>query len=578
MSQKSTETLKKSKMSMIGVIAVIYSFIAAGAFGIEEAISASGPGVTLAMLIIFPFIWSFPLCEMVGELGSIYPTEGGVYSWGREAFGEFWGWQVGFWSAVTTWLCQAQYCALVAGYAAKIVNLTPTTEYMVKILVVLVFTVINIIGLDWLEKLETFFIGLVVIAFAIVTIVGFMNWNHNPVVPVFNESEGLFHSVGDGIAIIIWMFCGYECMSNMAGEIDNPQIIPKAMRWSQPIVALTYILPTLAALAAIGSWSAWSTESGAGHVGYADVLIQYVGSWAGVLFVIIAIISNCAIFCSYIAHGSRAFFVMSDDHMFPRIMKKVDKRGVPTVAIVLLAIFTIITCQFDFTTLVMATTPIQLYIYFMVIACVIKIRKRYPVKSRKKLGLMVMPGGPGGLLVLSASVFLVCMFALYASGVDYFITGFAVLLVGLITYVVCKWVYKGRVLEDAEIYPLNPKTKLGLGDLIDIGIYTFLTGVISIIGAVFLYFYEGSYGEEYYLEEYGHGLFSNFYGMLDICKWVGIILILVGAAIWYVGKKTEGPQLQALQERRNKQLDERIRSLHDAVPLAEMEDAEAIQV
>lgn len=60
-------------MSTIGVVALIYSFVAAGAFGIEEAISASGPVVTLAILIVSPFIWSFPLCEMVGELGSICP-------------------------------------------------------------------------------------------------------------------------------------------------------------------------------------------------------------------------------------------------------------------------------------------------------------------------------------------------------------------------------------------------------------------------------------------------------------------------------------------------------------------------
>lgn len=33
MSEKSTTTLKKSKMSIIGVVALIYSFVAAGAFG-----------------------------------------------------------------------------------------------------------------------------------------------------------------------------------------------------------------------------------------------------------------------------------------------------------------------------------------------------------------------------------------------------------------------------------------------------------------------------------------------------------------------------------------------------------------
>ena len=566
MSEKSTTTLKKSKMSIIGVVALIYSFVAAGAFGIEEAISASGPGVTLLMLLIFPFIWSFPLCEMVGELGSIYPTEGGIYSWGREAFGEFWGWQVGFWSGLTTWLCQAQYCALIAGYAAKIMELTPTAAYLVKFGVVLVFTAINIIGLEWLEKLETVFIALVLIAFAVVTVVGFINWNYNPIEPFFNYEEGLFHSIGGGIAIIIWMYCGYECMSNMAEEVDNPQIIPKAIRFSQPLVALSYILPTLAALAAIGSWSAWSTESGIGNVGYADVLIQYVGSWAGVLFVIVAILSNCAMFCSYIAHGSRAFFVMADDHMFPKIMKKVDKRGIPTVSIILLAVFTIITCQFDFATLVMATTPIQLYLYLMLIACVVKVRRRYPIEERKKMGLTVMPGGKIGLLVLGACVFFICMFAIYANGADYFITGFTVLFVGLVAYILCKWIYKGRALEDPEIYPLNPKTKLGLGDLIDIGVYIFLTGAIALVGSIFLYFYEGSYGVTYYLQEYQTGLFSDFYGMLNICKWMGLLLIAVGIVIIFVGRKTEGVSLSRLKKQRNNKLDERILELHGNVP------------
>ena len=566
MSEKNTEALKKAKLSTIGVVAIIFSFVAAGAFGIEEAIAASGPGLTLIMLLVFPFVWAFPLSEMVSELGSLIPTEGGIYSWGRESFGEFWGWQIGLWSALTTWMCQAQYCALVVGYAAKFVNMSPTGEYIAKIVMVVIFTVINIIGLDWLEKLETVFTVLVLVAFGAVTVVGFLNWNYNPLEPLFNPEEGLFHSIGGGIAIIIWMYMGYECMSNMAGEMENPQIIPKAMRISQPVIALSYILPTLAALAAIGSWSSWSTESGGGAVGYADVLIQYVGNWAGLAFVIVAVISNCSIFCSYIAHGSRAFFVMADDHMFPLIMKKVDKRGIPTVSIILLAIFTIITCKFDFTTLVMATTPIQLYMYLAMILCVVQLRKLYPTDERKKLGLTVMPGGSVGFAILSICVFVICMFAIYVNGTDYFITGFLVLFLGLVGYVLCKWFYKGRVLDNPEIYPLNPKTKLGLGDLIDIGVYVILTGAMALGGAVFLYFYEASYGEEYYLEEYGTGFFSDFYGMINACKWLGIVLLVVGIVIWLIGKKTEGPQVQALKAARKAELDKMIQEIHGEIP------------
>jgi len=566
MSERNTDLLKKSKMSLIGVLAIIFSLVAAGAFGIEEAIASSGPGTTILMLVIFPFIWAFPLCEMVGELGALLPTEGGIYSWGREAFGEFWGWQVGLWSALTTWLCQAEYCALVAGYAAKLVDLSDAGTFAVKVAVVIIFTIVNIIGLDWLERLETFFTVLVVIAFSAVTIVGLMNWTYNPMMPLFNPDEGALHSVGEGVAIIIWMYMGYECMSNMAEEMDDPQLIPKAMRLSQPIIALSYILPTLAALAAIGSWDAWSTEQGGGAVGYADVLIQHVGSWAGVMFIIIAIVSNCSIFCSYIAHGSRAFFVMADDHMFPPIMKKVDKRGIPTVSIILLAIFTIITCQFDFTTLVMATNPIQLYMYLMLVACVFKFRSLYPVEERRKLGLTVMPGGKAGLWFCSLCVILVSLFAIYVNGTDYFVTGFVVIFGGLIAYVLCKWAYKGRALDDPQVYPLNPKTKLDLGDLMNVGSYLALSGALSFGAGIFLNWYEGEYGVEYYLEENETGLLSNFSGMITLCLVLGAVMIIGGIIMMYVGKKTEGPELEKLEPIRKKKLDEMIEAIHGALP------------
>ena len=548
--KKNTAALKKTTMSLVGVVALIFSFVAAGAFGIEEAISASGPGLTLIMLVAFPFIWAFPLSEMVGELGSLYPTEGGIYSWARESLGEFWGWQAGFWSGVTTWLCQAQYCALVAGYAAKYIPMSETTEYLVKLAVVLVFTVINIIGLESLEKLETVFTVIILIAFAAVTIVGFMNWNCNPMTPVYNEDEGVLHSIGGGISIIIWMYCGYESMSNMAGELNNPQVIPKAMRISQPVIALTYVLPTLAALAAVGSWSAWNTDSGAGTVGYADVLIQNLGSWAGLLFILVAVLSNCSIFCSYIAHGSRAFFVMADDHMFPKFMAKVDKRGVPVVSIILLAIFTAITCKFDFATLVMATTPIQLFLYLLLAVCIIRVRKEYPAKYRKEMGLSVMPGGTPGLVICTALVMAICIIALYINGTEYFLVGFIILAMSLILYLVCKWGYKGRVKDDPQEYPLNPKTKLGVGDLRDIGVYIILAGISGFAGAFILRWYDGSYGAEYYLEEYGSGLFSNFEAMISICFWLGAALLVIGIIICYIGSRTEGEELSRLMPMR----------------------------
>ena len=565
-----TTPLRKTNRSTLGVVAIIFSFVAAGAFGIEEAISSCGPGITLALLILLPFVWSFPLCEMIGELGSLYPTEGGIYCWARAAFGEFWGWQAGFWGAITTWLCQAQYVVLVVGYLGKLLEMPPEVAFAAKVAVIIVFSVVNIIGLKSMEKLETAIMVLVIVAFSAVTVVGFLHWTYNPFNAPLALEGGLFHSAGEGIAIIIWMYMGYECMSNMAGELEKPQVIPRAMRIANPVIALSYILPTLAALAAIGEWSAWTVEQGSGGVGYADVLIQYVGSWAGVAFIIVAILANCSIFCSYIAHGSRTFFVMAEDNMFPKFMGRIDRRGIPTISIVVMAIFTVFTCQFDFATLVMATNPIQFYLYLLLVACVLKTRKRYPVAGRRKMRLTVMPGGNMGLYVNSVLVASICLLAIYMNGLDYFVAGFVVLFLGIAVYIACKIRYKGRYLDDPETYPLDSHGLLGLGDLGDIGTYTLLTGLMALAGTAFLFAFEHTTGQAYYFAEYGQGFFSSFYGMLGTCLAIGIVCTAAGIILRQLGKREDGERLAQLTQARDDLLDEEIRTIHGSVCAREL--------
>lgn len=366
------DSLKKVEMTPMGVAMVVFCLVAAGCFGIEEMIPEAGPGMTILMLILFPFIWGLPISLQIAEMGSIIPSKGGLLTWCRETMGEFWGWQAGFWGGLTIWLSNAEYCVLVAGYIEKYIPMSPTGKYAVEIGMVLLFSFINIIGIKEVSILDTIFTIATIAAFGAVMVVGFANWNFNPIEPFYNHEEGVLHSIGGSIAVCIWMFCGYECISNMAQEVKNPQVIPKGLILSQPIIGLSYVLPTLAALAAVGSWNKWAVESGDGTVGYIDVLIQYAGNWAAIAFLVIAVVSNCAIFSSYIAPGARLFFVLADDFMFPRGLCKVSRRfKSPHVAIIVLACITIVCCKLDFETLVMATTPLQLFLYILLAVAVL---------------------------------------------------------------------------------------------------------------------------------------------------------------------------------------------------------------
>ena len=59
--------------------------------------------------------------------------------------------------------------------------------------------------------------------------------------------------------------------------------------------------------------------------------------------------------------------------------------------------------------------------------------------------------------------------------------------------------------------------------------------------------------------------------MLILCLAIGAVLMIAGAVMVRVGKKTEGPALEALRPARKKKLDDMIKELHGTVPNGEIE-------
>lgn len=534
--------LKKYNVRTINVVFMIYCLVAAGAFGIEEMIPASGAGITLIMLMIFPFIWAWPISSMVAEMGAILPSEGGVYVWAKEAFGEFWGFQAGWWNTVSIYITNGIYVALVVGYLGQFVAMSEFTSFCVKILMIVIFTVINLMGIREVGWVSTALSICILIGFSIVAIVGFLNWNQNPFEPMVAPDLSGFEAIGGSIAICIWMYCGYECISNMAGEIENPRVIPKGLLIAMPLIALTYVLPTMGGLASLGSWEDWAT-SGDGAVGYSTVLTEYMGPAWGVMFLVVAILSQCAIFNTYLASGSRGFFVLADDNLSPKFLVKVSKgRGVPYVGILSLALVTMLLAQFDFATLVMAEVVFVLALYIILPLAVIKYRKVNPVENRG--GAFVIPGGKLGLYFCCGIVIAISVLALMINGTDYFVLGLLGISSGPLAYIIFKWMYGGLKHQ----YPFNEKTKLAYGDVLRTSFYCILTGVVGLVGRVFLAWFEGEWGEEYYLEVNESGFLSNFEGMLHALFIGSIVFLVIGLILLAVGLKTDKQEKVAMPE------------------------------
>lgn len=536
--------LKKHDIKVSGIVFMLYCLVAAGAFGIEEMIPESGPGMTLILLMIFPIIWAYPISNLVAECGAVLPSEGGVYVWVKEAFGEFWGFQAGWWGTVSTYITNGVYVALVAGYVSQMIPMSDIAVEAIKIGMILIFTIVNLMGLREVGKVSTILSILILLAFALVAAVGIINWQTNPMEPVLPEDYGIIDGVGGGICICIWMYCGYECISNMAGEVKNPQVIPKGLMIAMPLVALTYVLPTLGGLACLpeGSWESWSTDGGfeGQAIGYATVLTTYMGQTWGYVFLVIAIVSQCAIFNTYLASGSRGFFVLADDHLCPQFMVKVSKkRGVPYVGILSLAVVTFILCQSDFTTLVSMEVVFMLALYIILPISVLRLRKKLPIEKRKERGLYYIKGGKAAMIFYAGFPIVISVIALLINGTDYLAMGLIAICTGPVAYYIFKRIFGGLSVNDPEHNPINPKTKLAAGDTVRMSIFMICAGVMAFFGQFWLKWYEIDYGE-WGPDDYD--VFANSIPQVIEClKWIGLAVIVIGVIVALVGRKKDAP-------------------------------------
>ena len=519
--------LKKHRMTTSTVVFMIFCLCAAGAYGIEDMIPNAGPGLTLVMLIVLPFVWSTPMGLVASELGSAIPEEGGFYKWVQRGCGEFWGFQAGWWRTTSIYIDNTIYVVLAGSYVSSVIDLTPIEEYLFKASIIVCFTYINIRGIKEVGAVSTVISILVMIAFAMVAAFGFANWQSNPFEPFIPPDQTLFQSIGAGIAIGIWMYSGYESMSTMAGELEDPQVIPKATLITVPLIMAVYILPTMGGLASIGSWSDWASEGG---LSYSDVVANHVPS-LGILFVFIAVIANLSIFNTYITSGSRGFFALAEDNLAPRALVKCSKeRGVPYIAVLSLGAFSLFLCMFPFEVIVVVDVMLFMAAYVLIFISAGILRIKEPDLDRP----FKIPFGTKGFIAMCASPICIAFLALFINGTDYFVGGMLALLSGPIAYFIFRRKYGGLTMNDPVRHPVNEKTGLAIGDTKRM---VWMFGVFTVIGIIAIFFLPWYEDPQYYTDEYGIvGLFDT---LMTGIRWITAALGVLTAALLVVARRVE---------------------------------------
>src|SRR3981189_2010289 len=101
------------------------------------------------------------------------------------------------------------------------------------------------------------FISIPVIA---MVVLGLAKWHHPPFFPLVPQNQPFATVFGVGLYLGVWLYSGYEQLSTVAEEVENPQrTYPRALALVVPLSMAAYFLPTLAGLASAGNWEKWHT-------------------------------------------------------------------------------------------------------------------------------------------------------------------------------------------------------------------------------------------------------------------------------------------------------------------------------
>jgi len=423
------------KLGLGAVLGVIFFSVSGGPYGLEDVIGSSGPGMAVLLIMITPLIYSLPISLMVAELATMMPVSGGYYQWVKEGLGPFWGFQAGWWAWVASWFDLAIYPVLFVEFSSYFMPSLADNFWLswgLGVAFIWIFSGMNMLGSSVVGNSVKMFLFIVLLPFVLIIVIGVFQMDKNPVSPFVPDGLSVPTAFGAGLFVIMWNYAGWDGLSTVAGDIENPRRnYPLALAISIPLITLVYLIPTVVSLAVVGSddveWTAGAFTTIAEEVG---------GRWLGLMLSVGAIVSAVGLFSAWMMSYSRIPFALAADGYLPRALSKVHpERQTPVRTIVIAAAICSFVTLLPFAKLAALSVLVGGCVLLLEFATLIVMRRRFPELARP----FKVPGGPIVPYVLFVVPALVIATAVYFTVLDEGLVagvGYAVvaLLSGFVAY------------------------------------------------------------------------------------------------------------------------------------------------
>jgi basic amino acid/polyamine antiporter, APA family len=342
---ESQPTLVRGLTLLDSVLLLVSGIIGSSIFLTAKDIAGPLPHPALFLLVwVVGGVVSLFGCVAFAELGSMFPDSGGQYIYLREAYGDLmaflYGWML---FSVANGGTIAALSVASAAYMGQVVpiisqehvlfsaiGITFTRAHAVGLLLIVVLTYVNVVGLRWGALLQNVSTWTKFAAMAAFVVLGFAigkgDWSHFSAhgMPL-NMGLGpgqLISAMGVALIAVFWAYDGWVYITWVAGEVKEPRRnVPRAMVLGVLVVGAIYLAMNMTYAYALPLSEIAKHETIA-HTAAVQLFSPQAAVWLSLMIAVSCF--SAAATCTL--SGARVYLAMAQDGVFFKRMAQIHPK------------------------------------------------------------------------------------------------------------------------------------------------------------------------------------------------------------------------------------------------------------
>ena len=319
---------------MLATALVASNMIGSGIFLLPATLATVGSITVIGWAI--GTVGAVLIAIILAKLSQVAPQPGGPCAYAGEALGPYFGFQANALYWLSCWIGNIAIAVAAMGYLANFVPGLdqPVAGAFATVAFIWVLTAVNILGPRLVCQVESVAIVIGLVPILLVAIGGWWYFDRGLFMASWNvRHEPALRVIPQSLVLLFWAFTGLESASIASAVVENPgRNVAIATLGGVLIAASVYISSCTVLMGLIPA-----DQLARSSAPFADAVRLVLGPVAAGFIALSALTKATGTLGGWILLTAQTGKAGADHGLFPRLFGRVDRHGVPTTSLLLMA-------------------------------------------------------------------------------------------------------------------------------------------------------------------------------------------------------------------------------------------------